>query len=572
MGNMKKRRWIGSLLLTVLACVSELRGQDAEWQAVSDAPRTQAASATLTAPALLPSSVSHSEEQSPIAETPVSSGTPAGLPVRYEPSTPKAAKSSNSPPGEIIAVSVPVTAPATLPFEGQDEVIDTPFAVDRPIPFSTLPPFAPRKEGEGGGGGIVQTSASVVVPAVDTGAEAPLIAGRGAPADEMWGRGMPTGPLPPDPDAPAFSPFNYNPMGPRTYASAEYLLWWIQGQSAPVLATTSAPSDFGVIGAPTTQSLFGGNRINGSSPFSGGRFTLGYWLGCDQSKALEITGFFLGTRSAGFSTNSSLSPVIGRPFVEANNGTETALLTSLPGVATGSLTVNAPTLLWGLAGNLRFLLCSGCNYRITALAGFSNLNLDESLTITENTAALPASSAPLANPSLTVTDDFATQNHFYGGNLGADARWYWGRLSVDVRGQVALGDTVQYLNISGNRQLVLGAPAAGGLMQTFNGGLLALPSNIGHFSHNAFSVVPQVGVNIGYQFLPKLRGFVGYNFLYWSNVIRPGTSIDRALDVTQIPNFPVHPAPPPAPGHPAPSFHEVGLWAQGLTFGFEFVY
>jgi hypothetical protein len=70
-----------------------------------------------------------------------------------------------------------------------------------------------------------------------------------------------------------------------------------------------------------------------------------------------------------------------------------------------------------------------------------------------------------------------------------------------------------------------------------------------------------------------LRGFVGYNFLYWSNVIRPGTSIDRVIDVTKIPNFPVSPEPAPVPGlHPAPIFHEVGFWAQGLTVGFEFTY
>jgi hypothetical protein len=129
------------------------------------------------------------------------------------------------------------------------------------------------------------------------------------------------------------------------------------------------------------------------------------------------------------------------------------------------------------------------------------------------------------------------------------------------------------LGITGGQQFLPGIPTAGGVAQHFTGGLLALPSNIGLFHHNAFSVVPQIGVNLGYNFLPNLRGFVGYNFLCWSNVIRPGTSIDRVLDVTQIPNFPLHPEPPPVPGqHPAPSFHEVGLWAQGLTFGFEFVY
>lgn len=399
-----------------------------------------------------------------------------------------------------------------------------------------------------------------------------MIPGWDAPSDASWGAGPPTGPLPQDPSTTEM-PASFNPMRPRLYTSAEYLLWWIQGQSVPVLATTSSPSDFGVLGAPSTQVLFGGNQINGNSPFSGARFSLGYWLDCAETKALEVTGFFLGTRSAGFYTNSALTPVIGRPFVEANNGQPNAQDTSLPGVASGALTIKAPTSLWGVGGNLRCLLCCGCNYRITMLAGFRNVNLDESLTITENVVGLPTAPAPFTNQLITVQDSFSTQNHFYGANLGADARFYWGRWSVDARGQVALGDTVQMLGITGGQQFLPGISTPGGLVQHFTGGLLALPSNIGQFNHNVFSVVPEVGVNLGYQFLPNLRGFVGYNFLYWSNVIRPGTSINPVLDVTQIPNFTQHPEPSPAPGlHPAPTFHEVGLWAQGITFGLEFVY
>jgi hypothetical protein len=140
---------------------------------------------------------------------------------------------------------------------------------------------------------------------------------------------------------------------------------------------------------------------------------------------------------------------------------------------------------------------------------------------------------------------------------------------VDGWGKVALGTNVQLLDISGSQRFV----SPSGTVQNFTGGLLAEASNIGHFSHTVFSVVPEVGVNVGYQFMPWLRGFVGYNFLYWSNVIRPGTSIDRGIDVTQIPNFPLNPEPAAVPGrHPAPLFHEVGFWAQGVTFGLEFVY
>jgi len=557
MENMNKGLGTGILLLAVLACVAKLHAEDVQWQAVGDAPRPETAAVSLDAPVAIRSS-------------PTTQPTPAALsggllPVSFETTIPAAEPPPpRRPAPQIIAVSAPVAAAAATPTQEQDEQTDTLFASDRLFPFGT-----PARASTGG---IVRTSSSYTVPNAPVASEVPMIPGWDAPVDSSWGAGAPTSPFPQDPDMPSpIAP--YNPLRPRVYASGEYLLWWLQGQSVPVLATTSLPSDFAVLGAPSTQVLFGGNTIN-NGPYSGGRFTIGYWLGCDQKKAIEITGFFLGPNaSTVFSTNSSINPVIGRPFLEANNGQESAQLTSLPGVSTGTLTINAPTSLWGLAGNLRCLVCCGCNYRFALLAGFRNINLDESLTITENVVGLPTAPAPFTNQLITVTDRFATQNHFYGGNIGADLRWYWGRWSVDVRGQVALGDTVQELDISGSQHFVPGVQTPAGLVQNFTGGLLALPSNIGHFTHNAFSVVPEIGVNLGYQILPYLRGFVGYNFLYWSNVIRPGTSIDRVLDVTKIPNFPLSPEPAPVPGlHPAPIFHEVGFWAQGLTFGLEFTY
>ena len=83
--------------------------------------------------------------------------------------------------------------------------------------------------------------------------------------------------------------------------------------------------------------LFGGNSLNGNSPFSGARFWAGYWLDCNQTKAIEVGGFFLGPRSSNFTTNSFTNPVIGRPFFDVNDNKESAQLTALPGVAIGAL-------------------------------------------------------------------------------------------------------------------------------------------------------------------------------------------------------------------------------------------
>jgi hypothetical protein len=136
---------------------------------------------------------------------------------------------------------------------------------------------------------------------------------------------------------------------------------------------------------------------------------------------------------------------------------------------------------------------------------------------------------------------------------------------VEVRGKVAIGITHQEITIAGG-QLVTDPR---GVTRSFQGGLLALSSNIGRFDRDEFAVVPECGINLGYQFTDHFRAYVGYNLLYWSNVLRPGDQIDRALDVTLIPNFPVQ-ANAADVTRPAVPFQDTDFWVQGLNFGFEF--
>jgi hypothetical protein len=67
---------------------------------------------------------------------------------------------------------------------------------------------------------------------------------------------------------------------------------------------------------------------------------------------------------------------------------------------------------------------------------------------------------------------------------------------------------------------------------------------------------------------PNVQVYAGYNFLYWSNVIRPGDQIDRTVDLTFVPNAP--PVPPSGQNRPAPTFGQSDFWAQGVQFGVQF--
>jgi len=67
------------------------------------------------------------------------------------------------------------------------------------------------------------------------------------------------------------------------------------------------------------------------------------------------------------------------------------------------------------------------------------------------------------------------------------------------------------------------------------GGLLALPSNIGTQTRNRFAVIPELGVKVGYQLTDHIRVYAGYNFLYASSVVRPGNQIDPVINRAQLP-------------------------------------
>ena len=102
---------------------------------------------------------------------------------------------------------------------------------------------------------------------------------------------------------------------------------------------------------------------------------------------------------------------------------------------------------------------------------------------------------------------------------------------------------------------------------TNTGGLLALPSNIGHHISNNVAVIPQLGLNLSYQITPWLRANAGYTFLLWPQVVRAGDAVDMTVNPNQL-----SPAKPLAVGPTVPVFTggTSTFWAQGINAGLEF--
>jgi hypothetical protein len=412
----------------------------------------------------------------------------------------------------------------------------------RPLPSAGAPAAAPR---------VVRASAEAATPP-------------GEP--DGWGAFVPDGPaVPPPPDGAVALPDAFGPDRPRFYARAEYLTWWFREQRVPPLLTTGPPQangQSGFLGAPGTVVLVGGEFADGVR--SGGRFTAGAWCDDEGLMGVEASGFFVGRRSARFAANSSQFPVLARPFFSLNAMAESAQIATAPGLAIGGVSVDAPASLWGAEIDLRCNLCCGCAGRLDGLVGPRYAQLNEGLHVSESLLGLAGAGA-FAGSRIAVADRFDTRNQFYGAQVGLDYELARGRWSLGLLGKLGLGETHQVVDIAGSQVIV--SPA--GAVTAFNGGLLALATNSGHFTRDRFAVLPEVGVTLGFQVTDWCRLSVGYNFLYWSSVVRPGDQIDRVLDVTRIPNFPTN-AVPTGQLRPAAFVRDTDFWAQGINFGLEF--
>jgi hypothetical protein len=328
------------------------------------------------------------------------------------------------------------------------------------------------------------------------------------------------------------------------WADAEYLLWWIKDGPLPApLATlggTVGPGPF--TNTPGTIVVLGHQDMDYGT-FSGIRARLGAWLVTDHSLGVEAGGFLLERNGfqEGVRSDVNGNPTLTRPFVDAVTGMASAILISAPGLQSGDLRVASHSRLWGAEVNLRTNVAHQEGLEVDLLGGFRYLGLDEGLTVMQDGTVI-AGGPPFA--TFTLRDRFYTRSQFYGGQLGAEATYHLGKLSLGLSGKLALGGTEQAISVS-------------------EGGLLVLPSNFGHHSHADFSVVPQVGLQAGYQVTPHMRVFLGYDFLYWSSVARPGDQIDTTINVSQAFGPLIGPARPVVP------FHTSDFWAQGLNLGLE---
>ncbi len=385
-------------------------------------------------------------------------------------------------------------------------------------------------------------------------------------------------------DAPATS-FEVLPIRPRLYADADYLLWWVRRGNLPEqpLVTTGVQtpanaSTVGIVGQPGTQTLFGQNSLVWNV-FSGANLTIGYNFSADEAWGVEARGFILPKQTINYNFSGTGTPLVTRPIfdnfnkLEATYDVSSVDATGAP-IVSGSLNIQATAEFWGYEFNLmRHVFCTnGAN--LDLYVGFRSLALDETLQFQSASVAQQANIVTfLGNPvnvgdTVTAMDFFGTTNRFYGAQVGCGFNKQCGRLEASLIGKVAAGVNHEGVTINGESTwLPSGQP-----LQTATGGILAQGTNIGVYNRNVFCLAPELGLQLSYDITSWLRFRLGFNVIYWSSVVRPGSQIDRSIDTPQVPLDQAFGKGTSPPARPAFAFRDTDFWAEGFNLGLEFRY
>ena len=357
------------------------------------------------------------------------------------------------------------------------------------------------------------------------------------------------------------------PFADRLWARGDYLLWYTRAGSLPPLVTTSptgtARDVAGRLGQPTTTILLGNGVGLNSDTRSGARVELGYWLCPCQGLGFEVTYLDLGSQTSEFEADSNNFAILARPFynLQTDSVGQDAVLVAYPNVAAGSITVTSINKFQTLEGLLRRHLTQECGRTIDFLAGYRYAYLQDTLSIDETMTSIQRDSPVPFGTTFSTVDQFDTQNRFNGGEVGIVFQQRCRRWSLDLLMKLAVGSTQSQVAINGSTAIT--PPRLG--TTVYPGGILALPTNIGTYDQTKLSLMPELGVTLGYDVTRHMRATVGYSFIYWSNVARPGDQIDTDVNASQFP-----PGTSSGAARPNFVFHTTDFWAQGLNVGLEY--
>jgi hypothetical protein len=353
--------------------------------------------------------------------------------------------------------------------------------------------------------------------------------------------------------------------GGRFWVSADILLWFARNDPLPPLVTGTILAGTGPMAAvtvPTTKTLFGQGRVNGELRPG---FRIGFGIGLDPGalNAVEASVFSLERSQDGFNLQQvafmGIPPTpANRPFLNALTGQTSFLPVNGNGVV-GTVGIASRSDLAGYEVNYRRRLFDGDWLRLRGLAGYRYLRLNEQLSIIQNGGNSSLAGLP-GGALFLIDDEFTATSSFHGGQFGLETGLHSGRCSLVLVTKAAVGVSPRETNVFGATVVNQGTALAGGL--------LALPSNMGSRERDGVAFVPELGLNLAYQATPRLRVWLGYSLIYWSEVARPGDLVSVIVNPNQVPALATGAAGGPA--LPAPLVSDGDFVVQGLNIGLEY--
>jgi hypothetical protein len=354
----------------------------------------------------------------------------------------------------------------------------------------------------------------------------------------------------------------WSPNGlPRVELSAGYLLWWMKSQNSPglvgrvpvtsVTATRIAPS--------MIQNLF--PKDNLAYEVSGGVRGNGiFWIDQKQRYGVELGYFWSEKQDRQNLLGGNGNDITGLSFINTGTGLRDLVPLSIPNFIDGTTRISHSIQMQGGEFNIISRGFPLYQRQLQLLMGVRYFELKEGLEIDTRWAS------PLDPSSVRAIDSFVTKNRFYGGQLGAKYQFETEHWTLNLVAKLAVGQNDREVRIAGNTTL----DTAGSTTRNFTGGVYGVATNIGTYTSSATSLVPEFQATLGYKFTKNVSGFVGYNFLAMTEVVRPGDQIDPYLNPDLVPVMTATGSSQVA----RPGFLGTTdwFWAQGIQLGLSINY
>jgi len=336
---------------------------------------------------------------------------------------------------------------------------------------------------------------------------------------------------------------------PLWWAKADLLFGFRKGRGYPVLVTTDpateASTTAGVL--PDATILYDGDSENTQAKV-GLNLDFGTYLNDCQNIGIGGRYFFFGEDEGNFSRNSGQNAVLAIPFFSVDLGANSSLLLAHPNVGgevrSGSVDVLAANDIHGFDVYARLLYTRTACGRIDFVTGWHTSSVNDNFALRMQT------DGNLPNNDVVLLDEFNTENQFNGVILGVLTEHQICCMTLRGKARVSVGNMHQSV-------LINGSTSVNGVVDVNQpGGLFTGESNIGDYSQNQFAAVTEAGLSIGCYVTPRTQVTLGYNLMYWSNVVRPGEQIDTVVDDLNVP-----------PTSPTFQFNTTSFWVQSITLG-----